>query len=119
MAVREDPRGWVVLELPGGPVRLRFGFSELADADEYLGRALLGAMAADALNFHLIRVAFYFASRKLNKGIRSVKGAGQLLEGAKLTEVSEAISEAMRIGGITEEETADDGELEEAEPGEE
>lgn len=98
--IRTNPKGFVTVELPGGDVRLRLGISEVADADEYLGRALIAAMSADPLNFNNLRVAFYFGMRELNRNVRSVKDAGRILEGANLETISEAIFSALRESGI-------------------
>jgi hypothetical protein len=107
--IQVNPQGWVALDLPRDKVRLRLGFSELADADEFLGRSTMSALAADPMNMHTLRVLFYFASRKLNKTVKSMKGAGEMLEGAELEIISEGLFAALRQSGLipeTEEEPA-------------
>ena len=108
MMMRSSPKGFVTAETPAGPMRLRLGFSELADADEYLGRALVGAIHADPMNLHHLRVAFYFGTRELNKGVRSVKQAGRMLEGMALQEISEIIIGALKESGVLPEEEIDE-----------
>lgn len=116
-SIRVSPRGFITVDLPSGPLRMRLGFSEMADADEFLGRSLMGALSSDPLNFHNLRVAVYFAAREQNTGIKSVKAVGKLLEGIDLEVLSEAVGTALRAGGILKdvEETA---EAEEESPGE-
>ena len=112
---RANPKGHAKIELADGTMRLRLGFSELADADEYLGRSLVSSITSDPLNFHTIRVAFYFAARMANKNlrIRSVKEAGRMLEGTDLETISTAIMEALRAGGTIPEEDIEEPDEEE------
>lgn len=117
--IRVSPKSHIVVKLPKGPVKMRLGFSEVADADQYLGQALVGAMTSDPMNFHNMRVAFYFASRELNKGIRNVKEAGKLLEGVELEFISEFLTVALREGGILPEIDEEEEDPEEIAEGEE
>lgn len=97
-------KGHATLRIEEEDYRLRFGFSEIADADEYLGKSIIQALQDDPNNFHLVRVAFYFATREGNKSIRSVKQAGKVLEKADMEEAGNALFEAMKASGLGDEE---------------
>lgn len=90
--------------------RLRLGFSEIADADEFLGRSLIQSMQEDPSNFHYIRTAFYFAVRENASDIRSVKQAGKVLENADgFEEVGRALFDAIKASGLIDEDPVDKG----------
>lgn len=101
--VRTSPKGYVILDLPSGPIKIRLSLSEVADADEHLGKALVAALISDPMNFHHVRVAVYFGSRELNKGIRSIREAGKMLVGVDLETIVEALMTALHEGGVLKE----------------
>jgi len=63
------------------------------------------------MNFNLIRVAFYFGMRRANKSLRlrSIREAGEMLEGTPLESLAEAISDALIAGGVLPDEDDDTG----------
>ena len=98
-----NAKGFTTLRIGEEEYRLRLGFSEIADADEYLGKSVLQAIQDDPKNFHLARVLFYFAAREGTK-IRGVKEAGRILGNAKPDEIEEALLGALMASGAAEEE---------------
>lgn len=99
----KSPKGTATLQIGDERYSLRLGFSEIADADEYLGRSWLQAVQEQPTNFHLIRVGFYFATRERSKDIRSIKAAGRVLEDAEFEEVGQALMDALNASGMLEE----------------
>lgn len=109
-----SPKGHVTIFLEGHPVRIRLDFSDMADADTYLNRSLLGAMAQDGMNFNYLRVAFYFGIRKMNKSlnVRSVQQAGRMITGRNMEYISRGIAAALKASGLVPEDEEYEAEAE-------
>jgi hypothetical protein len=94
-----SPKGHATLKVGEKEYRLRLGFSEIADADEFLGRSLTSAFTSDPGNFHILRTAFYFAARGQH-GMKGVKDAGHVLDSVDIVQLGEAILGALKAGGL-------------------
>lgn len=102
-----NAKGFTTLSVDGEDYRIRLGFSEIADADEFLGRSIIAAMSTDPYNFHLVRTLFYFATREHTKKINSVKQAGKVLGDADMEEAQKLMWEAMKASGVVQDDSGE------------
>lgn len=106
-----NPNGSITVGLPSGDsIRIRLGLTELADADEHLGKSTMQSLATDPTNFHVIRVTIYFGAREQNKGIRSIRQVSKLLEGIELKDLADLVSAALKAGGVLKNDDEEEGE---------
>lgn len=101
------PDGTVYLELDGREFELKYTFSDFADADEILDRDYFSEFERGEFRPSTLRALFYVGARP-SKHFRSVKQAASFLSMQNLTEVADAIGEALQAAVGPEDEDADD-----------
>ena len=103
----ENAKGYVTLELPTGEVDIELGWNEVADLDRALKAhgdkpfmpTLFDLQETKAPDIDILRLAVYHGLRGRSK-VKSAREAGELLKGADLAKVIEALIEALTASGL-------------------
>lgn len=88
-----NAKGFVSLPIDGKSIKLRFGFNELADAEELLGRPVSEILNQDRMGLNEIRVLLFVGSQG---AFRSKSAAGSAITMDNIQQVAEAIGEALQ-----------------------
>ena len=90
-----NPKGEVTLQLDGHdePFKLSFTFDDFADADELLGRPVLGDLSGGGVRLSTIRTLLYVGARP-DKRIPAPEAVRGLISFKNIKRVSDAVMES-------------------------
>lgn len=99
-------KGYVSLAIGGKDVKLRFDFNAIADAEEMLGKPVSHVFSEEGqgLGFNEIRTLLYAGSQG---AFRSKREAGGAITPDNMTEVGQAIGDALQAAFGSPEESAE------------